>query len=915
MKKVISLLLAALFLASLVPAAMAEEETAVLHLDFEAAADGSYATGEKIESVTLPASTRTALYSKEIGLEENGNSFLRLGVNVDASDTSAKYADFYINPGMIQASYPAILSFRLRHNSELEYPFNPVGAAYFFSLNPAATGRFLVMGGKNIGYASAPCITLNKDEWYMVSFVIPEPGALYGSVMDSLGNEQEFPGEATGKNMPASFNQIRIQAFVKSTGGAQQYIDIDDITMTPYKQLCAMTSAPADGADGVNIVDKITVDLDAPAADVSAARLELNGTDSGASASLVNENHTIEFTLAPGTLAADTEYQAVVTGAADIKKVAMEEYRFRFQTRPKTVTVTGVDCGVDSGTASAVVGVDNETDVSQPAAVILARFGSDGILKHAKVEAKLLESGRDTIKAELSGFEAGDGAEVLAWDQINVTDGLHPLGYYPEGAVTANSFLEYTMGVVTVSGSQAADGKVTVLALKPDADAADITETDIAYAGETVCGEDGKFTKSFPLPITEEDNGKAFQLYVGADGASPVGSDIVVWSPETVAAVFRAIQNTDAAGLVSMLRADDPVLVGEVEMNDVLGLDLIEYDTFHYPEMVCGRIAGKAYTTVTDVISAFQAAVDQQRAYETPINQAIAEINSAAWDGLEKLFQTHRTLLELDLEEFNDLSASKKQSVLKILSRQTFVTKEDLNEAIRKEVEAVSESRPQSSGPSTSSNSPSGSKYAGDITVPAEMVTPAAPQQTGETKERFSDIGHVAWAKEGIEYLASKGIVEGVKEGVFAPDAMLTREQFVKMMVLAAGKEGSGEMIFFSDTEAGSWYYPYVAAGCELGLVNGLGDGTFGVGKGISRQDLAVILARAAAALGKALPPANGEPYSDDAAIADYAKDSVYALGSSGIMNGVGDGMFSPGATVNRAMAAKAVYELLIFAG
>ena len=46
----------------------------------------------------------------------------------------------------------------------------------------------------------------------------------------------------------------------------------------------------------------------------------------------------------------------------------------------------------------------------------------------------------------------------------------------------------------------------------------------------------------------------------------------------------------------------------------------------------------------------------------------------------------------------------------------------------------------------------------------------------------------------------------------------------------------------FSDVERNAWYAPYIAAAQKNGFISGVGDGMFGVGRNITRQDMAKIL-------------------------------------------------------------------------
>ena len=53
------------------------------------------------------------------------------------------------------------------------------------------------------------------------------------------------------------------------------------------------------------------------------------------------------------------------------------------------------------------------------------------------------------------------------------------------------------------------------------------------------------------------------------------------------------------------------------------------------------------------------------------------------------------------------------------------------------------------------------------------------------------------WAHEAIEYLAENDVINGDGNGNFLPDNNITREEFVKMIVLAFNIAESADSISF----------------------------------------------------------------------------------------------------------------------
>ncbi|MCR2806853.1 endo-1,4-beta-xylanase [Paenibacillus sp. SCIV0701] len=176
----------------------------------------------------------------------------------------------------------------------------------------------------------------------------------------------------------------------------------------------------------------------------------------------------------------------------------------------------------------------------------------------------------------------------------------------------------------------------------------------------------------------------------------------------------------------------------------------------------------------------------------------------------------------------------------------------------------------------------------------------------------FSDLNKAAWARDAIEALAARGIVQGVSEASFAPNAEVTREQFIHLLVQTLELEAEGEGGSFTDVASGSYYEASVAAAAELGIVKGMPDGRFGVGEAISREDMAIMVYNAIGETGVSLPGnVDDRTFGDEAAIAEYARKAVAGLASAGIVNGKPGNVFDPAGVTTRAEAAVLLYRLL----
>ncbi len=188
-------------------------------------------------------------------------------------------------------------------------------------------------------------------------------------------------------------------------------------------------------------------------------------------------------------------------------------------------------------------------------------------------------------------------------------------------------------------------------------------------------------------------------------------------------------------------------------------------------------------------------------------------------------------------------------------------------------------------------------------------------EETGDTvtTSAFVDVSENAWYFEAINYLSSLGIIKGVGKDIFAPEANITRADFLIMVMNAYGitiDEAYGDN--FAD--AGSKYYTaYLGKAKQMGLVSGVGENLFAPEGLINRQDMAVILYRILDKIGKLPAGTDGmsfEGFSDKSEISNYAVTALRVFTEAGILSGY-DNMLYPNGLSTRAQAAQILYNLL----
>ncbi len=199
-------------------------------------------------------------------------------------------------------------------------------------------------------------------------------------------------------------------------------------------------------------------------------------------------------------------------------------------------------------------------------------------------------------------------------------------------------------------------------------------------------------------------------------------------------------------------------------------------------------------------------------------------------------------------------------------------------------------------------------KYDSDVATFTYQVAGAdAAAETEITTPRtlsFNDVaGH--WALDSISKLVNLDCISGYPDGSFRPDSTITRAEFATVLVKAFKLENS-EGKTFADTAA-HWAKQSIAAAAANGLVSGYAGGTFGPDDLITREQMAVMIVKAAK-----LAPAAGSPqFADSGSISGWAGEAVASATENGIMKGYSDNTVRPGGSATRAEAVTVIINAL----
>ncbi len=188
--------------------------------------------------------------------------------------------------------------------------------------------------------------------------------------------------------------------------------------------------------------------------------------------------------------------------------------------------------------------------------------------------------------------------------------------------------------------------------------------------------------------------------------------------------------------------------------------------------------------------------------------------------------------------------------------------------------------------------------------------------------DKFTDmVDH--WAHYDVEYMANEGLVSGVSDTEFDPEAQITRAEYVTILDRAMGYELiTGES--YADVAQDAWFATYVATAKANGLLNGLPteDG-FKPEQPITREEMALFTYNAIKATKKndvwvANMPDGWDNFSDTAEVSDWAKEALRYLIRTEIIKGTSDTTVSAKENATRAQGAvilKRFMQLFVWAG
>ena len=215
-------------------------------------------------------------------------------------------------------------------------------------------------------------------------------------------------------------------------------------------------------------------------------------------------------------------------------------------------------------------------------------------------------------------------------------------------------------------------------------------------------------------------------------------------------------------------------------------------------------------------------------------------------------------------------------------------------------------------------------KHAKVRTIAYPRKRPTLLKQMKFLPNTFKDVKADDWFAPAVDFVKAMGLMKGVEDDVFAPETKVTRAMVVTVLYRLAGEPGATglESKFTDVTDPNAWFYDAVLWGTEAGVVKGMGDGTFAPNAEVTREQMATFLSRflnptegEETMIEELRGTLAREYYLDTDAIHDYAVEHIFFCTVNQIMRGDeapdgGTTTFRPQDTMKRAECAQVLWNI-----
>lgn len=204
------------------------------------------------------------------------------------------------------------------------------------------------------------------------------------------------------------------------------------------------------------------------------------------------------------------------------------------------------------------------------------------------------------------------------------------------------------------------------------------------------------------------------------------------------------------------------------------------------------------------------------------------------------------------------------------------------------------------------------SKITSNVQLYARWISNEKVDVTGWVNP-FNDVAETDWFYENVKYASENGLFNGVSPTTFSPNSELTRAMLVTVLYRADNQPEVTDASKFADVTEDAYYADAVAWAQANGIVNGVSETEFAPDAKITREQIATIIYRYAVYKGlEAVDMQENLTFTDGDEISEYAVGAMNWIVGQEIIKGYEDSTVRPLNNATRAEATAILQRFLV---
>ena len=191
--------------------------------------------------------------------------------------------------------------------------------------------------------------------------------------------------------------------------------------------------------------------------------------------------------------------------------------------------------------------------------------------------------------------------------------------------------------------------------------------------------------------------------------------------------------------------------------------------------------------------------------------------------------------------------------------------------------------------------------------IPSTPVNPGGDDDKPEEPAfPFTDVKSTAWYYNAVKYVYENNLMAGTGDTTFDPEVSLTRAMTAQILYNLEGQPKVDEEATFADmNEAPTWSVGAIAWAQDTGVVAGMGDNEFAPNAKVTREQFAQMMYNYAKYKKYDLTKTGDlSKFPDDGFVSDWAETAMSWANGNGLINGHENGTIDPKGSTIRAQAA-----------